>query len=261
MGHCLHRYVEGGKLNARWLAAPRAPVAEKRLPRKGDKVVLAGEIVNCLAKVGDVGKVEFVGEHGFRVRFNCSILDDYLPVKEFGATVVLAAEWEKREQKPTGPVVGMEVVAVRPPYADSLVKRGDRGLLDWLADNGDFHCVLSGVGLACAARDFGDLIVPAVEWDARQPSLSDDACSEPTKRRGVFKIDPSGDPLVSVERMARALFELDMDEHCCRVADEGKGGIGKAKAFDIMWSNVSDETRDLYMWRAAFALKRATELP
>lgn len=227
-GHHVSRHVGGGRVgtvNARWPQS--APAVEKRLPRKGDKVVLTKELFGVVA--GTSGEIYYAASVGyFCVDFGHQRAQHFQD-SEFGTTVVVAEEWEQQPKEPVG-VSKAEISIACDADPDMVARRVAEKI--------------------AATRPKPAKVDVTVAPAAPSPWIRFDCA------------DAYFEWLVTQSRhLARALFELDMDEHCCRVADEGKGGIGKAKAFDIMWSNVSDETRSMYEWRAAITLKRATELP
>lgn len=82
-----------------------------------------------------------------------------------------------------------------------------------------------------------------------------------TKQATKRTLEIESEVEAAIRKVAIALFELDMDEHACRVGDEKRGGIGKAAVLERMGWRLSEEMREVYMWRAAIVLRRAGEMP
>lgn len=267
-GHAGHHIARsGGTVVARWL--DDAPHPEKRLPRKGDKVVLTRERHGYSA--GSYGAVYYATSAGrFCAQFDNTAMD--FSAADFGTTVVLAEEWEKR-QKPTGPVVGMEVVIEQLWRQHPHLNRGDRGRVDWLGERETFHCLFAGGGVAFAQSDFGKYVVPAAEWDAREkktpaPVIAGKALQ--IAKVAAFAEVPTGDlngPTPRYEfteafaaKLAIAIFEDDNAAEIARAADDGCGGIGTEETrARCVWRSTGPQ-REAYLREAAALLKRAGEL-
>jgi hypothetical protein len=172
-----------------------------------------------------------------------------------------AAPAEKR-----GPRYGDEIVVAKQIRDSWTLLVGDRGTVISVGPS-SFGAVFGMATRCIAISRFGTDVILASDWDAGQ-KRDTERCPPPDASQ-VQPEQPEGNAAflhdlvneITPQRLARALFELDFDEHAIRVGDDGKGGIGKAAVLERMWSRVSDETRGEYEMRAAIALKRAGELP
>lgn len=182
--------------------------------------------------------------------------------------------------EPTGPVVGMEVVATQRPWPASTVVEGTRGRVDELFSTGP-HVVFPMGSVQYQNKDYGDLIIPAAEWDARQ-KRDTERCAAPVvggEPIRVSKVSPLGPPpegrfdflddlgpadieftALFIAKLAIALFEEDNAGTIARVADDAQGGIGTAEArARLVWRSAECQ-REQYMREAAALLKRAGDL-
>jgi hypothetical protein len=233
-GHHVARDTECNVI-ARW---PQTAPAEKRGPQVGDEVVRTE--VNypmCYPKIpfGARGLIETVLGGDIYARFSrqCST-SIYVRHADWGVYFVTAAEWDERQRITNGDVTPV-------PLTISKLKVGGSCI---------HHHDASGCAV-CNPGKSGQVIIDG-KW-----------VDPPDRRAGMYEIREGADAivaLVSIERMARALFELDMDERAAAIGDDGKGGIGKAAVLDRMWRTASAEVKAYCEWRAAIVLKRAGAL-
>jgi hypothetical protein len=94
---------------------------------------------------------------------------------------VVRGRWPQESASPSekiGPVVGLEVVATRTPDYGSVISQGDRGHIDYIIDESTFHVDFPATGRSFNREAFGDVVIPAAEWNARQKRGATQLCGD-----------------------------------------------------------------------------------
>ena len=302
-GHHVSRDAQG-KVNARW--PQEAPSAERQALRAGMRFVRSQILLGTAGNL--MGRAHFTdaGKHVTLQGEPCGdiVWVDLDDAEDPSGHAPKGVEWRPSSflacftpvaptaERPA-PAVGMEIVFAR-RHEETVggttygFQAGSRGTVRVLATLEQFIGIRVG-GLPIIYVDdvaFGDLVIPAAEWDARQKKSPEVPCHAHCTINCPYcgkiqqighdvklpyaPIDLSGDFFgptpqyqfteAFVAKLAIALFEEDNAGMIARVAGDGCGGIGTAEARQrLVWMS-GEAQRKAYMREAAALLRRAREL-
>lgn len=218
-------------------AERKASTRTRREPRDGDEVIVAN---NCRlsAPMGKRGVIRSAGKDGFMA---CGV---WWTKSQFGNDVVLESEWEAAQKIGNSAAAG-DVFVI--PAGASIQTHTLGG------KSGDRVQIGTVIGTAIDDGEKGQLVAIAVGAKPIPPAHIDGDLGGPAPRYEFTDI--------FVAKVALAQFRADNAFELSRVADEGRGGIGKDEAFRRMVWATTETTRARYFDDAADLLKSAKEMP